>query len=261
MDLSIGRRHALLGSVATLLVPDVAKAAFIAPSALVSRNSPGGIDPFTLPNIYSAWTAGRGMVLSAGSLVGWLDSFNIRHFGAIGGGVLSGTFLPTGGPNGIPCVSMNGTSDRAVYSTGSLAQPSHIFLVAKYNSAGSAGTLIDATAGNTAGLHRVGATSMQYNAGGAGVVCANCTPLSWHLHEVFFSGASSFYKEDGVLKGSGDGGSASAGRFVLGAYGDTVLDPGPVSIAEAWAFSAQVTGTNLGNFKGYMTAKTALALT
>ncbi len=234
----------------------------VAPTSKLSRALIGGFNPMTISSKSEAWISGRGYVTPAGTLTGWYDQVQgaTHGMGAPSGGALTGTLGFTSGPNNTPAITFNGTSNVGQHFVGTVAQPCHLFVVGKFDADGSAGTLIDGVNGNTGRLRRTASTTLKYNAGGSEITCAGCTPLTFHLHELFLSGAASFYKQDGTTLGSGDGGTATMGRTVIAAFGTTIADFAPVTIAEVWRFNAQVTGANLTGFKAYITAKFGLTL-
>lgn len=230
--------------------------ALVAPTSKFTRAVPFGFNPLTMTNRVASFIAGRGCQIAT-NVSGWIDA-------AIGNTIVQATagkqpvFGAATGPNSQAAITFDGVDDFLALAF-TLPQPVHALIVAKYTSSGTAGTLLDGS-NNNMRIFRTGTAQMSMFAGTQRNFGSMPDLTLWHLHEGFFSGASSFYKIDGTGGTTGDSGSAAGGAITLGIVNTLLADPGACSVAEAHFFSAQKTGTELTNFKAYISLKFGLTL-
>jgi hypothetical protein len=234
---------------------------FVAPTSKFSRVVPFGFDPLTLSNRVASFISGRGYQIATGC-AGWIDPSKGNTVVQVTG-ANQPAFGATTGPNNKAALTFDGTNDglKLLFS---LPKPVHAFIMAKFTSSGTTGTLLDGPGPNNAmRLFRTGTARMSIYNLGAQLDSTTLPDLTqWHLHEAFFNGATTYYKVDGAAPAiSGDAGAnPDAGGICFATLGDGATDPFGGSIAEAHFFSAEKTGAELANLKRYFAAKFAVTI-
>jgi len=148
------------------------------------------------------------------------------------------TLDATGGPNGGPCLTGDGTDDlmQAAFTQ---AQPETVYAVAKM-AAGTTGTLFDGATSNAMRLARSSATELFMYAGTQQFTPATQTPTAWHIYRADFSAATSLLDVDGTNVIAANVGAASAGGLTLFSMGGAGFDFSATSFAEVVMFAASV---------------------
>jgi hypothetical protein len=238
----------------------------VAIPAKVARK-PYAFDPFASlgANLLGAWVSGQGYGALISGKAGFWQARDGKLAWVSADSGLRPTPGATTGPNNQSGLTFVSGSSTIVSATGpALPQPLHKFVVAKFTASGSTGTLID---GNTTALgrgriYRTGTAQMSISAGT--VLNSSATPdlTLPHLHEALFSGASSYYKCDGVQLAAGNAGTTTSTSGVNIGAGIGTGDASSSTISEIWIFGAEVTGQTLSDFKQlYLAQKFALSLT
>ncbi len=152
--------------------------------------------------------------------------------------------------NGKPGVSADGTNDSLTY-TATLAQPIHIFTVAKWDTApGAQSTLFDGPNQNEMRVYRQTGGSVDIVGDGGGADLSD----SFHVYEAIFNGASSELKADGASVVTGTIASTAVGGAVLFAFGDGTSDPADATILEWIAFTAILNASAAQRLRSYAKA-------
>lgn len=140
---------------------------------------------------------------------------------------------------GAPTVDPDGVDDF-LQGIWTLNQPEHVFLVGKWNVAfAAADTMIDGGANISMLFDRAGAAQLNQYAG-AFVVDTTATPLTPHVHELIYDGASAAVLADGVVKMTGNVGATNAGGLTIGSFA-TPGTFGNVSIARIVIYRRHLT--------------------
>lgn len=128
------------------------------------------------------------------------------------------TYLAAGWPNGLPCLSFNGTSSRllrATFTQGTLAQPTTIFVVAKSSSiAAGSREIIDGSGGTFRNVIRQNGST--WSIGSTTFIGGGTSDTNPHVLCGQFSSPNCFLRVDGSQILSGDSGSSSMVGILIG---------------------------------------------
>ena len=155
-----------------------------------------------------------------------------------------------------PGALFDGTNDTMKAAGSTVGTTFTRFLVAKYASAATTGTVCDKNAGgggNQGRLYRASSTDLHMNAGAE--VVATTTPQAAHLYTMVVNGASTKLRVDGVDIGTITASGQFAGNPVLGTFGDDASDPANAYVGADLVYSAAISGTDLTNIEAYLKTK------
>lgn len=170
------------------------------------------------------------------------------------------------GPNGLPYVSFNGSSNKMTEANQSSENPfQEFYLVAKYNTTGgTSGTLVDGTtAFGSCRLYRNGANTTYLDTtegGGSPYSGSNSNTETWGIWHVICvpgsggSGTASVVSDSvTVISPTANTGSAANG-VTMGVRGDSATDYASASIARLIGFRLPLTTAQRANVQTYLSA-------
>lgn len=174
----------------------------------------------------------------------WPDWSDATNDAVQGTGSLRPLYRLTGGANGHPNVEFDATDDY-LNAAFALAQPEHIFIVAKKGTpTANNPTLVDGGAGtgNRMRIYWAGAApgsdvQVSMTSDAVNVITANGTFTSWFLLEAQFNGATSKLRINGGTYTIGNAGTNGGGGIRLSNFGSTGA-PGAVRIHEVLLLDA-----------------------
>jgi len=151
------------------------------------------------------------------------------------------------GPNSTAAVAFDGVDEYLTGAAFSLAQPCHIFAIAKLSATPAVSQLCDAGTDNKRRIYSTAGGIFTYNGANLGVAK---TPNAWRRIETFLNGVSSSIRVDDATA-SGNSGTGAASGLIIGARGG-LSAYGDCTIAELIMYSGEVTGAGLAALRAYL---------
>lgn len=164
------------------------------------------------------------ITLATLAVTGWAGAYGRFSAVPIGAAGTRPTYNPTGGPNGLGCVTADGVDDGLSVANIVIAQPVWWVITCKWNTVYAANsTMFDCGTGNKNRLYRSGAVSLVLNAG-TDLGSVATTTTAWGVYVLRFNGASSSGTKNGAsiiaAGNAGAGGGTGATLFQFGGGGD-----------------------------------------
>ena len=184
----------------------------------------------------------------------WNDLEASAHHFVQATGANQFTVSATGSKNGRQVLVSDGVDDT-MFAAFTYNQPAHIFLNAKWDAAFSADDTILCGHTNVLRFWRSASNAVRIFSGGSVLISSAVTPQAWHIHEMYFEAASSFYNEDGSQKiAPGVSVGTGAGTGIRLATYDGTLTPTAASYAQVLAFSSRLQQSEASRVKAAMAA-------
>lgn len=226
---------------------------------VLGATSPGAA-VFTPRNVTSMtlvawWDAALRYTIATG-VSSWVDQVQGRAL-VQASAAAQPAWSATSGPNNLPGITFSLAANQALQGAGfNYNQPLTVFIVCKWNSSTTTGTMLDgATTGNHGRFYRTAAGAVALFAGSQ-LTDSSATPQSFHVHMLTLNGASSSITTDGTLKiGPGAIGSNNPNGFTLGNYGDGASDPADAVISEVLVFAGTPSSADQSRVGRYLANK------
>lgn len=207
--------------------------------------------PFpTITSMQHRYVASLGV--TGDPVTAWADQIGSAN---LSNGAGSPDFEATGGPNGGPCITFDGSNEElSVSGLSTVSQPYHYFMVCKQITWTANDYILSGNSSGFSFVRQKQSGGSQYDVEqGANVPAANTVDpgdTDWHFYSSFFNGSSSYQELDGTKSGPSNCGSGSFnGISVGGGFGSNYAN---VSISEVLMADAEVTGTDLANLEAYI---------
>jgi len=195
-----------------------------------------------------------GVTESGGTVSAWADqSSNARN---VSEATNKPAYSATGGPNSVPSITFDGTNDKLMSSTfGPIAQPFHVFNVFKIVSWAHADYILGLESFDKVNLQQRDITGQMNQGNFNGVVIGT---TNYGLVQSFWSGASSYQQLNNGTATTPSSAGSTAMNIVRFASDRAVTVPGNVAFVEAFAYPAQITGTDLATLLTYINTRYSL---
>ncbi len=206
-----------------------------------------------------AWYKSTQGVTSVATVVSqWSDiSGNANHLVQATAGIRP-LVLP-GLINGFPAIRFDGVDDFLKCTAFTLNQPETVLAVFKVNAFGTAGVHDIAWDGNTAGTMVLGSLLAAQTSISAGSAISNAAGVNaaYGYFTARYNGASSFFRNNGILLKSGNAGAGNAGGFTLGALGNNTRSMA-IEFAEVQIYSTAISDSQIADIESYYKDKYGL---